>query len=224
MKPQWVTGVELGKHLGIKKARVSQLKKAGVLRVGLNKKFDLDESIKNFKDSKSNAPRLDQSPGLPFKAAPAAGSNVTSIKTFQEEATKLKNGEAVGKASNHDQYMGARAMSAKLKVIKDRILVEELQGRLVDKHKLIEAMTIETTKNNAAIKSKLMAIPKRLALAWPNPKERAQQETIANKIMHTVLTELSKLSPADLDDNVMIIHDYDQIIKSMRKKSNTQND
>ena len=190
----WVNGVELAAELKITKGRVTQLKNSGVFRRGLNNKFDLDECRKNFKEKRLNSPRVDRGPALPLIEQP---EKLTATEKFKEDYNSQRGREP---GSHYDKYMTARALSASIKAQREKKLLDEVNGRLADKNILYAAIKAMTQKNNSRIKAKLRSIPKRLALGWPNPKERAHLETTCNVIINSILTEMSEIDPGSLDE------------------------
>lgn len=204
-KTRWVNGVELAAYLKITKGRVSQLEKEGIFHRGLTKKFDLLESVKAYKESKQNIPRVNNGT-LPFKASevePEAsevepeGSGVESFKKDAQAAVG-----AAEQKTTHQQLLIARAASASIAAqIADKKL-RVLNEVLVDKRMIYDAVKTAIMKYNVNLKSMILSVPKRLALGWYDPAQRADIEEHSNTIINTILQELSEFDMKILDEAV----------------------
>ena len=190
---QWVDGKQLALHLGITEGRVSQLKKSNVLRVGLNKKFDLAESTKNYLASKTNAPRIDKAPGLPLDdpgpkaAAPSPSAILVTPEIAEDQKIYHKN----------------RARLEKIRADKAQDAYDVSRALLVNTELFLPLVRGLGMKTNAAAKSILLSAPKRIALEMPDPKMRPVAETVANEVIKEVLTALSEIDPQKILNELM---------------------
>ncbi len=192
---RWLNGTDLAAALGISKGRVSQLKDRGVFRVGLKKKYDLDECRKNFREFKSNAPKLEMAPGLPLDDPGAKSSD--SVTSFKDDLKGMKE-----QSTSHQLYIKSKAIRESLKAKREKKLNDELDRELVRKKILYAAVKEVTMCRDAVLKSIIISIPKRLALGYPDPKARAHVETESNKIINMALKEMSEIDISELEATI----------------------
>ncbi|MCK5012248.1 MAG: hypothetical protein KAS66_00350 [Candidatus Omnitrophica bacterium] len=191
---KWVNGKELAAHLGVTPGRVTQLKNEGVLRVGLNKKFDLSESIKNFRNNKTNAPRIDQAPRLPLddpgpKATP---DHTAPAITVSPESI-----------AHQLSYQKQRARREKNKADREEEEAQLRKGYIINTNLFLPLVRQAIMKVHAEAKSIFLSSPKRAALAMPDPKMRPVAETVVNEVVQESLLALSKIDVEKIYQELM---------------------
>ena len=93
----------------------------------------------------------------------------------------------------HDRLVESRAGVMELKAEKEQLLVDEMKKRLIDKDVFIAEFSRVLDKAFAAINSKLVALPKQLALEWPDPKQKAIVEAKATEVVNNCREDLANI-------------------------------
>jgi hypothetical protein len=187
-KVKTITQSAFADLIGVTRGRISQMIKEGIIDREPGGGIDPVKAKKQWKER-----RVYAAPTVP-KAKPITGKGGKPTKNTKKSVAKKTKKEVVSPlGENHDQYISARARSMVAKAAHDELKLKEAQQDIVKKSEFFPVLKAMITRNNAAIKTQLLSLPKRLALAWPDPKQKSIVESVAREIIDQCLVELADI-------------------------------